>query len=169
VPSVRQDKGVTIDHSEVTVSGDMAGGNQTSAQGDVVGGNKTFAGGDIVGRDKIGNITGDGNVVFTGGLTVMQGASPDQPLDMPESEYDLQAVRELLGAAFSDEDINTLAFDRFRAVYEDLGGGMSKGNKIRRLVDWCVHNGQIKALLAEVKQRNPAQYSKYEHRLKRQS
>ncbi len=168
VPAARQGKGVAIDHSEVTVQGDMAGGDQISAQGDVVSGNKTTAGGDIVGRDKIGAITGNGNLVVTGDLAIVQGALPDWPLDVPQSEYDLQAVRELLAAAFSDQDILTLAFDRFRPVYEDLSGGMSKGEKIRRLVDWCVHKQQLGVLLSEISQRNPAQYAKYAPRLKPQ-
>jgi hypothetical protein len=77
-------------------------------------------------------------------------------------------VRELLSAAFSDEEVTTLAFDRFRAVYEDISGGMSKTKKIRLLVDWCKDQLVLDKLLAEVQRRNPNQYARYASRLKRQ-
>ena len=78
----------------------------------------------------------------------------------------MQAVRELLGAAFSDEEIITLAFDSFRAVYEEIEGESSKTKKIRRLVDWCNSHIQMDTLLAEVKRRNPNQYARFEGRLR---
>jgi hypothetical protein len=52
-------------------------------------------------------------------------------------------------------------------VYEEIGSGMSKGDKIRRMVDRCVRNLQMETLLAEVKRRNPNQYARYASRLKR--
>ena len=116
---------------------------------------------------------GDHNVVVTGGvqggITIHYDSAPSAPpVAPPQSEYDLQVARELLSAAFSDEEVTTLAFDRFRAVYEEIGGGMSKGDKIRRVVDWCERNLQMDVLLAEVKRRNPNQYARYASRLKRQ-
>ncbi|MBN1889891.1 MAG: metallophosphoesterase [Thermoflexales bacterium] len=118
---------------------------QATIQGDVVGGNKT-------------------EYHYHGSPPPSQAGGT--PLDAPPSKYDLQAVRELLSAAFSDGDVVTLAFDRFRAVYEDISGGMGKSDKIRRLVDWCERHGSLETLLAEVKQRNPHQYARYAARVK---
>ncbi len=94
--------------------------------------------------------------------TDLAGASP-----APASGYDLQAVRELLGAAFSDEEVVTLAFDRFHAVYDEISGGMSRPEKIRRLVAWCDQYMQLDELVAEIARRNPAQYRRFAPRLKR--
>ncbi len=116
-------------------------------------------------------VVGNGNVVIKGsvqgGRPVMRGgARPVPPPAKSQGEYDLQAVRELLSAAFSDEEILTLAFDRFRDVYEDISGEMGKGKKIRLLVEWCDNKVVLDELLAEVKRRNPNQYARYAARLR---
>ena len=89
-----------------------------------------------------------------------------EPMNISEGKYDLQVVRELLGAAFSDEEFMTLAFDRFRPVYDDISGGMVKSEKTRRLVDWCERNLQMEKLMAEVQRRNLNQYERYAPHLK---
>jgi len=113
-----------------------------------------------------GNINDTGGV--QGGITVnYESARPAQPA-ASQDEYNLEIVRELLGAAFSDEEIVTLAFDRFRRVYDDISGEMSKTKKIRLLVDWCNERVVLGELLAEVKRRNPNQYARFASRLKMQ-
>jgi hypothetical protein len=47
-------------------------------------------------------------------------------------------------------------------VYEDLSAGMSKRDKVQRLLDHCVRHDQVGRLLALVRQANPAQYARYE-------
>jgi 3',5'-cyclic AMP phosphodiesterase CpdA len=110
-------------------------------------------------------IVGNNNIVVSGnvqgGIHVTHGGAPPAQPSASQGEYDLQAVRELLGTAFSDEEILTLAFDRFRDVYEEIEGESSKPKKIRLLVNWCKRRGQMEILLAEVKQRNPNQYTWY--------
>ena len=117
---------------------------------------------------------GSGNINIAGGVqgsvTINVGGAPGaQPPASPpaqsapklQSAYDPQAVRELLSAAFSDEEVMTLAFDRFRPVYEDISGAMGKSTKIRLLVEWCDNNVVLDQLLAEVKRRNPNQYARH--------
>jgi hypothetical protein len=141
----------------------VAPGSQTATASE---GSAAATGGGIANVGS-GNINVVGGV--QGGITIVHGGTPPaEPIPAPQSGYDLQAVRELLSAAFSDEEIVTLAFDRFRAVYEDISGAMSKGDKIRRLVDWCDKQVRMDSLLAEVKRRNPKQYARYAARLKMQ-
>ncbi len=80
-------------------------------------------------------------------------------------EWNTEAMRELLSAAFSDEEITTLCFDHFRAVYEDFSSGMSKSAKIQRLVEHCDRNTQMEALAREIERRNRAQYARFALRL----
>ena len=80
--------------------------------------------------------------------------------------WNRSAIRQLLGDAFNDEELTTLCFDHFPAVYEAFGSGMSKGDKILRLLDYCVRREQVEALLAAVQTANPAQYRRYADRLR---
>ena len=75
-------------------------------------------------------------------------------------------MRDLLTAAFSDGELTTLCFDHFRQVYEDFASGMSKGDKILRLLDHCIRHEQIEALLAAVQRANPTQYERFEDQLR---
>jgi len=104
-----------------------------------------------------------GGAAATGGSTAVAG---NRNVVVTGGEYDLQTVRELLSASFSDEELVTLAFDCFREVYEEIEGESSKPKKIRRLVDWCNSQIQMDKLLTEVKQRNPNQYARFERRLR---
>ena len=70
------------------------------------------------------------------------------------------------GDAFNDEELTTLCFDHFPAVYEAFGSGMSKGDKILRLLDYCVRREQVEALLAAVEKANPVQYRRFEGSLR---
>ena len=80
--------------------------------------------------------------------------------------WNRSAIRQLLGDAFNDEELTTLCFDHFPAVYEAFGSGMSKGDKILRLLDYCVRREQVAQLLTAVQTANPAQYRRYEDRLR---
>jgi hypothetical protein len=80
--------------------------------------------------------------------------------------WNRSAIRQLLGDAFNDEELTTLCFDHFPTVYEAFGSGMSKGDKILRLLDYCVRREQVAQLLTAVQTANPAQYRRYEDRLR---
>ena len=45
--------------------------------------------------------------------------------------FNTAAVRELLMAAFSDEELTTFCYDNFRPVYEEFATGMSRTQKVQ--------------------------------------
>jgi hypothetical protein len=75
--------------------------------------------------------------------------------------YNLQAVRRLLTAAFSADEIAALALDLFYPVYDDFASGMSKGDRVLRIVDYAARHGRIPDLLAYVEKQNPRQYGRF--------
>jgi hypothetical protein len=94
-------------------------------------------------------------------------APPAPTTAEPSGSWNTEAVRELLSAAFSDGELTTLCFDHFCAVYEGFSAGMGKGDKIQRLLDYCIRHEQMEALLALVRERNLAQYTRFEEQLTR--
>ena len=102
--------------------------------------------------------------------TVSNGARVESPFGshLPEnsepggeSEWNTATVRQLLTAALDDEGLTELCYDHFRPVYEGFSSGMSKKQKIQRLLDYCIRYGQLEKLLKLVEERNPAQYERF--------
>jgi len=79
--------------------------------------------------------------------------------------YNLPAIRDLLTSAFSSEELTELLYDEFPHVYEDVASGMSKSQKIVRLIEYCERRLLMPKLLMAVRQYNPAQYFQYEKQL----
>lgn len=71
-------------------------------------------------------------------------------------------IRNLLTAAFNDEDLTILCFDNFRPVYEQFGAGMTKTQKIQLLIEHCERNWSFDRLLALVREHNPVQFAQFE-------
>ena len=84
---------------------------------------------------------------------------------MAYSSQNTAAIRDLLIAAFSDEELTTLCFDHFRTVYDNFSSDMSKGHKIQLLLDYCTRYERIDSLLKLVQERNPEQYARFASRL----
>jgi hypothetical protein len=82
------------------------------------------------------------------------------------SSWNTAVIRELLTAAFSDEELTTLCFDFFLPVHSEFASGMTLGQKIQRLIEHCQRHDQFDRLLDIVRERNPVQYLRYERRLK---
>jgi Effector-associated domain 7 len=80
--------------------------------------------------------------------------------------WNTEAIRDLLTAAFDDEEIRSLCFDHFPPVYEDLASRMGKRDMIQRLVEHCVRHGRMQELLALVEKKNPIQYERFQSSLK---
>ena len=96
------------------------------------------------------------------GQTKTQPPAPPTP---PQPAFDTAAVRELLLAAFSDEELTTFCFDYYRPVYDEFSGGMSRPDKIQRLVAACDRSGQMAPLLARIERANPHQYGRFKGRV----
>jgi hypothetical protein len=117
-------------------------------------------------------IIGNGNVVGDGSSSrVEKGLPATKPPRSPQTwevspAWNTAALRDLLNAAFNDEELTTLCFDHFRPVYDDFAGGMSKGQKVQRLLDYCTRREQVDELLAAVRKANPAQVRRFEDRLR---
>lgn len=75
--------------------------------------------------------------------------------------YNISSIRQLLNAALSDEDLSVLCYDFFRPVYDQFAVGMSRAQKIQRLIEYCERYEQFDRLLAKLKDLNPKQYQKF--------
>ncbi len=95
---------------------------------------------------------------------------PDAPVTAPSGTkspaWNTQVMRQLLSAAFSDEELTRLCFDHFGPVYEGFGSGMGKGDKSQRLLDYCVRQRELETLARLVEEHNPAQYARFASRLR---
>ena len=93
----------------------------------------------------------------------------ETPTDEPAADriWNTATLRDLLTAGFSDGELTTLCFDHFSAVYEDFAVGMSKSDKIQRLLDHCIRYERVETLLSVVREANPVQYRRYEGQLRR--
>ncbi|NJO03965.1 MAG: hypothetical protein HC880_21855, partial [Bacteroidia bacterium] len=79
--------------------------------------------------------------------------------------YDVAILSDLLNAAFNDEGINDFCFYYFPEVFDNVGGGYSKNQKIRALITYCKQHDRVDELLRRIEQERPAMYRKYESRL----
>ncbi len=112
------------------------------------------------------NIVGDGNVVGNHSSShVSKGSTP--ATTSPSNDWNTAAIRDLLSAAFSDDELTTLCFDHFPTLYEEFGTGMSKRQKIQLLLAHCVRRDRLDDLVRLVKEMNPAQYRRFAGRLKK--
>ena len=118
---------------------------------------ETVTGGQVAGV-KVDTISGPVTINITG------SAPAKTPVPAPESNT--AAVRELLLAAFSDEELMTFCFDNFRLVYEDFTTGMSRTQKVQRLMEACDRRGEVAKLLARVERANPYQYARFRDHLR---
>lgn len=81
--------------------------------------------------------------------------------DDPQS-YSIAAIRELLLAAFSPEELRRFCQDRppFRAIVYRFGPGHGLDDMVDEVIDYCRTRLLWDELLAEVKDENPQQYAR---------
>jgi hypothetical protein len=96
----------------------------------------------------IGNLRGGSEALFRAlRVCVDNQSSGSMPHGSDAPAWDTGVLRELLTAAFSDEDLTALCYDNFLPVYEDFSIGMSKGVKIQRLLDYCMREHRLDQLV----------------------
>ena len=81
-------------------------------------------------------------------------------------KWNTAAIRDLLRAAFSPNELTTLCFDNFPDVHEQFAPGMTKPQMVQLLLDYCIRHEQVEVLLAAVQKANPAQYRRFEGQLR---
>jgi hypothetical protein len=67
-------------------------------------------------------------------------------------------VRDFIRDTFDDEELTTLCFDYFREAYDDFSAGMTKGEKVQRLIEFCQRRNLIPALFLALQQERPQQF-----------
>ena len=78
-------------------------------------------------------------------------------------EYNIAAIRKLLLAAFTPEELRRFCYDRttFRPVVNRFGPGHGHDDMVDELITYCDNYRYLPELLAELKQANPRQYAHY--------
>lgn len=79
--------------------------------------------------------------------------------------YNYTAIRELVGAAFDDEELMILCYDHFRDVAELFTTGQTKRARIQFLIDYARRRGLTDKLLNGIREANPYQHERFESNL----
>lgn len=99
--------------------------------------------------------------------TSTSGASTATSPQASAIEYNTGTIRNLLKAAFSDEDFTIFCFDNFREVHDQFSTGMSLTQKIQRLIEDCRKKMAFEKLFELVEKDNPVQYQRFADQLRR--
>ncbi|MFZ2423205.1 MAG: hypothetical protein WA029_18885 [Anaerolineae bacterium] len=76
--------------------------------------------------------------------------------------YNTAAIRDLLNQALSDDELNTLAFDHFREIYDNyFTASLTRQQKTQILLEQVERRGDTERLLALVRELNPAQVTAF--------
>src|SRR5262249_47181400 len=67
----------------------------------------------------------------------------------------LPSLHARIAAAFDDQEVRTLCFDRFPAVYREFTTGMTTGQMIGLLLGYCMRHKTGEALLDALEQERP--------------
>jgi internalin A len=90
---------------------------------------------------------------------VLDGVESEQVRRTGQRDHNSKAIRELLIAAFSDEEFDTFCYDRYRPVYKQFSDQMSHSRKIQLLIEHCEKYEQLDDLMAHIEAANPRQYN----------
>lgn len=81
--------------------------------------------------------------------------------------YNIAAIRELLLAAFTDENLRRFCQDQplFQPIVDQFGPGYGKDDMVDEVIEYCSIQLLFPELLTAVQQANPRQYARFEGRL----
>ena len=72
--------------------------------------------------------------------------------------YSSSEVRRFLLEAFSDEEIGAFSFDYFTEAQHEFASGMSQGEKVQRLLDYCQMRNLVRLLFIALQKERPEQF-----------
>ena len=76
--------------------------------------------------------------------------------------YNTAAIRDLLNQALTDDELNTLAFDHFRDIYDSyFTASLTRQQKTQILLEQVERRGETERLLALVREINPVQVTAF--------
>jgi hypothetical protein len=104
---------------------------------------------------------GDPDIVSETSLHSASSGSASSLVSPATGEVNTGVLRQLLLAAFDDEDFTNFCFDHFPEVHNRFSGGMSRSSKVQELIDFCQRRLLFGNLLALIQSENPAQYQKF--------
>jgi hypothetical protein len=87
----------------------------------------------------------------------------DSGFSMEQPKYNFRAIRNLLIAAFSDQELRQLCYDiqEFRDVLKEFSENMGRQKMAQLLVEYCERQVLLPLLLEVVKEEAPAQYAQF--------
>lgn len=85
------------------------------------------------------------------------------------TEYNTDAIREMVLAALSAEEIDQLIFDHFREVNDRLSDSMTQSQRVQELLSYLTRTGRIHEIIDHVERINPFQYKRFQENLVAQS
>lgn len=74
--------------------------------------------------------------------------------------YSTTDIRQFLAETFNDGELTDLCFDNFREVYNSFGSGMTKGQKIQLLIEYCDQHESMLTLLELTRKARPERFAK---------
>ncbi len=77
--------------------------------------------------------------------------------------FDSAKLRRFIQNHFSVDELETLLFDYFRPVYDDISPAMPKQQKVRLLLDHCIRHGRLADLVAALGRERPAIFNAAEY------
>ncbi len=79
-----------------------------------------------------------------------------------QSSHDTATIRKLVTEGLSDEELDNLCMDHFPKIWEQFSSGMSKPQKVNRLIEYCNRHDRMPYLLNLIEEANPEKYAVYE-------
>ena len=81
------------------------------------------------------------------------------------TRYNTAALRDLIRAALSEDELTALAFDHFLPVYDQFAAGQTRNQRVQLLLEHAARSEQMARLAALIQEINPARYREFAGRL----